>query len=141
MTLPLERIDWERALDELRRLTRERDGAAYRRRLADASSLSALFEGDFRVGAARLADAIRLEPLNPLHQVRRALHALRFGAWELSLTAVDAVNAVKDPPYPQLIRALATLQSGEERRAANIARDLYGAQPAFHLAGFLQAEA
>jgi tetratricopeptide (TPR) repeat protein len=141
MALSLDRIDWERALDELRRLTREQDGGASRRRVADASSLSALFEGDYRVGAARLADAIRLEPLNPLHHVRQALHALRFGAWQQALTSVDVVTAVNDPPYPQLLRALATLQSGEERRAANIARDLYGAQPAFHLAGFLQAEA
>ncbi len=141
MPLDLDRIDWERALDELRRITRERGGGLSRRHLADASSLSALFEGDFRVGASRLADAIRLEPLNPLHHVRRALHALRFGAWDLALTTVDVVAAVNDPPYPQLIRALATLQSGEERRAANIARDLYAAQPAFHLAGFLQAEA
>jgi tetratricopeptide (TPR) repeat protein len=141
MAVPLDRIDWERALEELRRLARERDGGASRRRLADASSLSALFEGDHRVGAARIADAIRLEPLNPLHHVRKALHALRFGAWELSLTAVDVVNSVSDPPHPQLIRALATLQSGEERRAGNIARDLYAAHPAFHLAGFLQAEA
>ncbi|MEP7121867.1 MAG: hypothetical protein ABJE95_13185 [Byssovorax sp.] len=141
MTVPLDRIDWERALEELRRLTREQGGGVSRRRLADASSLSALFEGDYRVGAARIADAIRLEPLNPLHPVRQALHALRFGAWDLALTAVDVVNSVSDPPHPQLIRALATLQSGEERRAGNIARDLYAAHPSFHLAGFLQAEA
>lgn len=141
MALALDRIDWGRALDELRRLAHERGGGVSRRHLADASSLSALFEGDFRVGVSRLADAIRLEPLNPLHHVRRALHALRFGAWELALSAVEAVAAVKNPPHPELIRALATLQSGEERRAANIARDLYAASPAFHLAGFLQAEA
>lgn len=138
--MDLQRVDWGRAIEELRVAARA-GGPAARRRLADASSLSALYEGDFRVGAARIADAARLEPQNPLHTLRRALHALRFGAWELALASVEAVSAVDDPPYPQLVRALATLQSGEDRRAANVARDLHGAQPAFHLAGFFQAEA
>ena len=54
MAVALERVDWERALGELRRLAQAKGGDVSRRHLADASSLSALFEGDFRVGAARI---------------------------------------------------------------------------------------
>ena len=90
--LDLDRVDWARALDELRRLAREQGAAAGPRGAASPTrrGLSALFEGDFRVGAARVADALRRSsPLNPLHHVRRALHALRFGAWELALAAIE----------------------------------------------------
>lgn len=134
----LGRIDWPSALSELRKAAATTDG---KRRLAQASSLAARFARGYDEGASYALDAAKLEPLNPLHHVRFALHCLRYGQHERALAVVDALAPVKDLPAVRTVRALATLQSGEDRRAANIARDLALAHPTLISAAFLQADA
>jgi len=134
----LGRIDWPAALSELRKGAASSDG---KRRLAQAASLAARFARGFDEGASYALEAAKLEPLNPLHHVRFALHCLRYGQHERALAVVDALAPVKDLPAVRTVRALATLQSGEDRRAANIARDLVSAHPTLLSAAFLQADA
>jgi len=134
----LGRIDWPAALAELKKRATGPEG---RHRYAQASSLAARFSDGFDRGAAQALEAARLEPLNPLHQVRFALHCLRFGQHERALAAIEGLGPVKDLPLARTVRALATLQSGEDRRAANIAKDLAAADPTRIDAAFLQADA
>jgi hypothetical protein len=134
----LGRIDWPSALSELRKSAASADG---RRRLAQAASLAARFARGFDEGSSYALEATRLEPLNPLHHLRFALHCLRYGQHDRALAVLDSLGAVKDLPAVRTVRALATLQSGEDRRAANIARDLAAAHPALVSAAFLQADA
>ena len=134
----LRNIDWPSALAHLRRQATGPDG---RRRLAQSASLAARFASTFEEGAAYALEAGRIEPLNPLHPLRLALHCLRFGLHERALSLLDSLGAAGELPAARVVRALATLQSGEDRRAANIARELLTAHPSQVSAMFLQAEA
>lgn len=134
----LSNIDWPAALSDLRKRATTPDA---RRRLAQSASLAARFAKSFDEGATYALEAARIEPLNPLHRVRFALHCLRFGLHERALATLDALGSANELPAARTVRALATLQSGEDRRAANIARDLFAAHPTLVGAAFLQAEA
>jgi len=136
--LNLRTIDWPAALAELRR---QATGPEGRRRFARAASLAARFARGFDEGASSIAEAARIEPLDPLHRVRFALHCLRFGLHERALEALDTLGPAKDQAAARTVRALATLQSGEDRRAANIARDVHVADPTSIGAAFLEADA
>ena len=136
--LNLRNIDWPSALAELRR---QATSPERRRRFARASSLAARFARGFDEGARSIADAARAEPLDPLHRVRFALHCLRYGLHERALATLDTLGPAKDQASARTVRALATLQSGEDRRAANIARDVHAADPGSINAAFLEADA
>ena len=136
--MKLANIDWPAALADLRKRATGPDG---RRRLAQSASLAARFARSFDEGAAYAIEAARIEPLNPLHRVRFALHCLRYGLHERAIATLDGLGSASELPAARTVRALATLQSGEDRRAANIARDLVTAHPALIGNAFLQAEA
>jgi hypothetical protein len=137
LALQLDEVDWDAVAAALR----APDGIPAHVR-ADAASLSALFATDFHEGTRRVAMASELEPLNPLHEVRRILLLLRFGesgrALELARSLQEQLPPLALPAY---LRALAMHREGEYKRASNAAAEVVTAFPAFAPARFLQAEA
>jgi tetratricopeptide (TPR) repeat protein len=141
-TIALDRVRWSDALAALSERYRSEGSPASRRLLADASSLSALFDPDFASAAERVNEALRLEPLNPLHRLRLALLHLRFGSVDRALDILrDLSERLRDRPLISYLRAMATLRQGEAKRAATIAADVLTAHPGYAPAQFLQAEA
>jgi hypothetical protein len=141
----LNRVDWEataRALTEELRRANAPAGSRARRKLAALSSLRARFTDDLAVAAAATATAMRLEPLEPLHQLRDALARLRFGDLAGALERIERMpGPLADLPRVLIVKALATLRRGEARTARNIAGRAVEVDPRLPGARFLHAEA
>ena len=73
--------------------------------------------------------------------MRLALHLLRYGQHARALAALDDLGPAAELPHARLVRALASLAGGEDRRAANIAQGAHATTPKLTLAGFLRADA
>jgi len=131
-------VNWPAALASLE----QRSGAVQISLRAEAAALAARFAADHGEGAARLAVAIHLQPLEPLHRVRLALHHLRFGTSVEALSVLERLPpSVRELPLPTYVKALAELRAGEAKRAANIAGALLTVDARHRLALFLEAEA
>ena len=138
----LDRVDWPAALSSLRQRARGADSTRSRGLLADAVSLSALYCADFEAGADRLIEAEALEPLNPLHRLRRALFLMRFGELEAAGAVLDPLaESTPAEVWPALAKALLAARQGELKRAANIAGQAAELPGAPALAKLLVADA
>ncbi len=132
-------IDWDAAIDDFRRRFAAAPRSSARSLLAEALSLAAFTDDDYPLAAARLAEAARLEPLNPIHRYRRALLDLRFGRWTAAAARVDALRATN--PFPHALYALVLAYRGmNDGRAKNVAVQLKDAHPAFTPGLFAHAE-
>ncbi len=141
ISLEWQRIDWEQALQELRLRYPRLAGQPAHRYLVESLSLSSLFERSYGAGAARLREAQRLAPLNPLHALRGALHEMRFGRWTEALEGAQALStALRDQPLPLYVCALANLRCGQVARANNLASELVEFHPQFVPGRFLKVE-
>lgn len=137
--MQLEHVDWPAALTALKE--RHRVDPRARGPLADAASLSALYTADFAAGRENIALALSLEPLNPLHALRQALHLLRFGDVERANAVTQrVVDDLPGLPFPLYIKALIFLRGGDATRAKNVVGELIDAHPTYAPARFLSAE-
>jgi|GEM_PF-3569682 len=138
-------VRWPDALTALAERHKVRRSPESRRLLAEASSLSALYESDFAIAVERIAHAMRLEPLNALHSIRRTLLLLRFGRHPEALQALESLQAAlggnRSQPLVSYLRALVLLRSDRVMPARNVAAEIVAQQPAYLPAYFLQAEA
>lgn len=115
---------------------------AARMSAADRASLSALAANDYAAGRARIAAAMIVDPLNPVHRVRGVLLEMRFGRYEEASRLSDALAvAMPSHPLPAYLRGLASLRMGEAARARNVAAALVTSHADFAPARFLRAEA
>jgi tetratricopeptide (TPR) repeat protein len=132
----LDRIDWTTALaaDPARRPPGVTTAAL--------ESLSAIAAPDFSAGMAQLRKVARLEPLNPLHQVRMALLLARFGNLAAATQVLDRLKE-KLPPTPSVdyLRALFALRAGALDKARGMLGSLETAYPKLVQVKFLRAEA
>jgi hypothetical protein len=124
------------------------DGAGARADRADPflavafHSLAALFAGDYQDGLRMLRRARQAEPLNPLHDLRSALFAARFGDLSGANAALQRLQRHELPaPIIAYLRALFALRGGRADQARAIAGTIETAHPDFQLAKFLRAEA
>jgi hypothetical protein len=138
-------VRWPDALAALAERHKVTRSPKSRRLLAEASSLSALYEADFAIAVDRIAQAMRLEPLNALHSIRRTLLLLRFGRHAEALQALESLQAAlggnKAPPLVSYLRALVLLRNDRVMPARNVAAEIVAQQPTYLPAYFLQAEA
>lgn len=140
--MTLGRVRWSDAIEALEERYGAEPSPAQAALLADASSLSALFEDDYAVARRRAARAAALEPLSPLHRARAALLRMRFGDCEGALEGLQELAQTIGPhPIVAYLRGLSTLRLGDAKRAGTIAGDLLTGHPGFAPAQFLQAEA
>lgn len=138
----LSRVHWEPVLAALRGRWERSATPRNALHLAEASSLAALHCDDYTRASQRSREALRLDPLNPIHQLRAALCAMQFGAWAEALAVLGQLDPVSaESPRAVYLRALATLRAGELKRAANILNELIERVPTFIPARFLLAEA
>jgi tetratricopeptide (TPR) repeat protein len=109
---------------------------------AQVLSLSALYTPDYTSAAARLRKAARLEPLNPLHTLRRVLLLARFGDTARAGVALDGLKqALPDSPLIDYVRGLLALRGGRPEQARAIANTLGATYPEFAYGKFLKADA
>ena len=109
------RADWPAALEAARRSLDEFERA----RLL---SLSALYAEDFETGSARLREATALDPFQPVHLFRSALHLARFGDLVRASAVAERLKALlPDAPIVDYLRALLALRSGRPDQARGIA--------------------
>lgn len=109
---------------------------------AQVLSLSALYTLDYPTAAARLQKAARLEPLNPLHTLRRALLLARFGDTAQAGVALEELKqALPDSPLIDYVRGLLAMRRGRPEQARAIANTLGAAHPDFVYGKFLKADA
>jgi hypothetical protein len=109
---------------------------------AQVLSLSALYTPDYPTAAARLRRAARMEPLNPLHTLRRALLLARFGDTARAEAELKSLKqALPDSPLLDYLRGLLALRAGRPEQARAIGKTLETAHPDFAHGKFLRAEA
>lgn len=134
-------VDWNAAVAAAERLALSSSSAG-RSHAASALSLSALFTLDSRMALRRVKQASTLEPLNPLHEFRRALLLVRCGQLEPAAEILDRLRkTLPESPTLEYIRGVVALRSGKPKVARTIADSIAATHPMFVLAKFLKAEA
>ncbi len=112
-----------------------------RRMSASQLSIGALRSPDLEAGLSLIREAIRREPLNPVHELRRSLLLARFGDLQAALSRLDRLFAVlPDVPTINYLRALFALRAGVTDKARAIAGSLETAHPGLVQGRFLRAE-
>jgi hypothetical protein len=138
-TLRLSDVDWNAAIAAAEAGDNGRAPAEY---CAPVLSLSALYTPDFQTAASHIMRACRLEPLNLLHQLRKALLLARFGDLAQATAELDRLKQVlPETPLIDYLRGLLALRAGSPEKARSIAGTLETAHPNFIYAKFLKAEA
>jgi hypothetical protein len=141
VNLRLSDIDWNAAIAATGAFDGRGDGLSPGQ-TAQVLSLSALYTPDYPTATARLRKAERLEPLNPLHTLRRALLLARFGDTARAGGALDWLKQVlPDSPLVDYVRGLLALRGGRPDQARAIANTLATAYPDFVYGKFLRADA
>lgn len=108
---------------------------------AELLSLGGLDARDFGAAEADILRAKRLEPFNPLHDLRHALLCARFGDLASASARLDALkDKIPDAPILDYLRALMALRSGRPEQARSLSAALEAARPEFIPVKFLRAE-
>jgi tetratricopeptide (TPR) repeat protein len=141
VNLRLSDMDWNAAVAATGAFDGRGDGLSPDQ-AAHVLSLSALYTPDYQTATSRLRKAARLEPLNPLHTLRRALLLARFGDTARAGVALDWLKqALPDSPLVDYVRGLLALRGGRPEQARAIANTLVTAYPDFVYGKFLRADA
>jgi tetratricopeptide (TPR) repeat protein len=141
MKIALENVAWDKALKELQKRYKKDKQWKWKRFEAEASSLSAFFITEFSQAIRRIAQAMGIEPFNPLHQYRLALLYMRFAQWNEALSVLDDLgNLPAGISFSLYLRALVFLKTGQLKRAFNITNEIKKTKPAFTWADFLKVE-
>lgn len=105
-------------------------------------SLSALFIPEFELALARVRLASSREPLQPVHQLRKALLLARFGDLKGASSVLERLNEkLPEIPLVDYLRALFALRGGAPDKARGICGTLETTHPNFVHGKFLRAEA
>lgn len=141
VNLRLSDIDWNAAVASTGAFGGRGDGLSPGL-AAQLLSLSALYTPDYPAAAARLRKAARLEPLNPLHTLRRALLLARFGDTAQAGVVLERLKqALPDSPLVDYVRGLLAARGGRPDQARAIANTLGTSHPDFVYGKFLKADA
>ena len=109
---------------------------------AELLSLGALYALEFETAQRQICEAIRREPLNPVHEFRRALLLARFGDLAGASARLEKLKE-KLPTVATLdyLRGLFALRAGKVEKARGIAGSIESTHPGFVPGKFLRAEA
>ncbi|HVG19628.1 MAG TPA: hypothetical protein VNI02_11285, partial [Blastocatellia bacterium] len=139
--LRLSDIDWNAAVAATTAIGERAEGLSPAH-AAQLLSLSVLYTPDYPTAFTRLQKAARLEPMNPLHMLRRALLLARFGDTARAGAVLERLKqSLPDSPLVDYVRALLALRAGRPEQARAIAKSLEAAHPNFAYGKFLKADA
>ena len=134
-TVRLSQVNWGDAIASAGRRTPQATV------LAPLLSLSALYLPEYESALSQVRHAARIDPFNPLHELRRALLLARFGdLGSASATLMQLGEQGAKAPVIDYLRAVFALRDGRPDQARAIAATLETSYPSFVYAKFLRAE-